>query len=131
MATATITVGRVRAAFIDGTADRSRTLDAAYNEGVRQYALDLLEDWPDDMPLQVATAETVLRNGADSWHEYAQGSSLVYDEDIALRLCSPEELKRTHAGNLPPDENYTWLDLQERAIEDAARLILHTVDRMA
>ena len=36
-----------------------------------------------------------LLNGAVSWQEYSDGGcSLIYDGDIAARVCTPSEYKR-------------------------------------
>lgn len=73
-----------------------------------------------------------LKNGADSWGQYSRdGSALVYDDDIAERLCTPSELKRKHGGKLAPNKRETWLDVQSRALFQAAELIRLIVTRMA
>ena len=36
-----------------------------------------------------------LLNGAERWQEYSDGGcSLIYDGDIAARVCTPSEYKR-------------------------------------
>lgn len=43
-------------------------------------------------------------NGASTWSEYSWGgSALIYNGDIAKRLCNPSELKRTHNGERRPN----------------------------
>ena len=67
-----------------------------------------------------------LLNGADSWNQYSWGgSSLIYDGDIAERLCSPSELKKTRGGERRPNSREEWLDVQARALSQVARFLLN------
>lgn len=94
----------------------------AWNKAVQTYALELLEDIEDHAAPITAAA---LLNGARTWQEYSYGgSALIYDADIAERLCSPSELRRKRCGELPPSIRETWLDCQARALRQAARLIM-------
>jgi hypothetical protein len=100
-------------ARIQATSPRS-----AWNRGVKIYALELLEGLESDY-----TGASLL-NGAENWKAYSSGGgALIYDADIAERLCSPSELKRKKCGDLPPNACETWLDCQTRALNQAARLI--------
>lgn len=95
---------------------------SAWQKGVEVYAEELREflAYPNLAP----TRENIL-NGARDWREYSYGGcSLIYDRDIAERLCSPSELKRNDGGRLPPNGNETWLDCQARALYQASRLVL-------
>lgn len=47
------------------------------------------------------------------------GSSLIYDADIAGRLCCPSELKKTRNGERRPNSREEWLDVQARALYQA------------
>lgn len=94
---------------------------SAWNKGVMLYATELL----DDLEPQADITEANLLNGAKDWREYSLGGcALIYDKDIASRLCSPSELKRKKGGELPPNKSEAWLDVQARALYQAARLIL-------
>ena len=94
----------------------------AWNKAVQAYALELLEDIEDHA---APITDELLRNGARTWQEYSYGGcALIYDADIAERLCSPSELRRRRNGDLPPSTRETWLDCQARALRQAARLIL-------
>lgn len=98
---------------------------SAWARGVRAYALDLLEDW-ETSGREYLTERDIL-NGASDWDEYSWGGcSLIYDEDIARRLCAPYELRRTDGGRLRPNAGEAWLDTQARALYQAARLIMET-----
>jgi hypothetical protein len=90
----------------------------AWQTAVKTYALELLEE------MEVEFAPAKLLNGAENWHAYSYGgSALIYDADIAERLCSPSELKRKKGGELPPNAGESWLDCQARALAQAARCI--------
>jgi hypothetical protein len=94
----------------------------AWNKAVQSYALELLEDIEDHA---APITEDLLRNGARTWQEYSYGgSALIYNADIAERVCSPSELRRRRNGDLPPSTRETWLDCQARALRQAARLIM-------
>ena len=68
--------------------------------------------------------EKALLYGAGDWRQYSEGGcALVYDADIAARLCSPSELKRVRGGERQPNSRETWLECQSRALWQAHRLI--------
>lgn len=106
---------------------------SAWAKGVRLYALELLDNYDEladycqnngaEVP---AISEPVLLNGADSWAQYsAGGCSLVYDGDIAARLCTPSKLRRTNNGERNPNSSETWIDLQARALRLACKGIIY------
>ena len=73
-----------------------------------------------------------LLNGASTWQEYSWGGcSLIYNGDIAERLCTPSELKKTRNGERRPNRREEWLDVQARALYQAASRIVATVRRIA
>lgn len=62
-------------------------------------------------------------------HEAVYGGNfLIYDYDIAERYCTPSELKKVTRkdGSIRDHANSceNWLDVQERAIRQAIRLII-------
>ena len=90
----------------------------AWQTAVKIYALELLEDMEGEF------SAVKLLNGAENWNAYSYGgSALIYDTDIAERVCSPSELKRKRGGELSPNARESWLDCQTRALSQAARLI--------
>ena len=98
---------------------------SAWSKGVKLYAIDLIDsldgfsDW--QSPKLVAKA---LLDGADDWRQYSEGGcARVYDSDIAERLCSPSELKKTRNGARNPNSRENWIDCQARALGQAARLV--------
>ena len=116
------------------TAITTRRARSAWDKGVNLYALDLLADLEDGEGLRgLPAADTVgacaalyarLLDGTPDWDEYSWGGcSLIYNGEIAARLCSPSELKRTRDGEWRPNRREEWLDVQARALYQAASLI--------
>lgn len=104
---------------------QARTPRSAWNKGVNDYAIYLIDNLEaDEIPSNKKELETLLLNGAKDWQEYSQGGcALVYDGDIAEALCTPSELKATRNGERNPNKNETWLDVQARALYQAFRII--------
>lgn len=98
---------------------------SAWDRGVTAYAYDLLENVEEAAKSgrQLTTRsewKEAMLNGASNWREYSYGgSSLIYDGDIANRLCTPSELKRKLNGELNPNSRESWLDVQARALFQA------------
>lgn len=109
---------------------------SAWSRGVNAYADDMLDDLLDWYPEAVengtrSEVENALLNGAKNWSEYSRGGcALICDEDIATRLCSPSELKKTRNGERRPNRREEWLDVQARALYQAARLVSSTIYKM-
>ena len=98
---------------------------SAWNRGVKAYAVELVEGLEDgaDLSNEVMLQKELL-NGADNWRQYSEGGcALVYDADIAKRLCPPSELKRAKLGMLPPNGRENWLEVQARALWQAHKVI--------
>lgn len=100
---------------------------SAWSKGVTMYALELLEEYQERAAYEGREAadraefKAWLLNGADSWESYSYGgSSLIYNGDIAERLCCPSEYKRTREGERRPNSREEWLDVQARALHQAA-----------
>lgn len=97
---------------------------SAWRRGVRQYAMDLIENLPDFQDLTPENCRETLLNGAGSWWEWAYGGcGLVYDCAIAERLCTPSELRKKRGGELEPSSYESWLDVEARAVSRAAAAI--------
>lgn len=103
---------------------------SAWGRGVTVYALELLEKlaegirdgWLslDDLD-SVKGRKRAMLNGASDWSDYSWGGcSLIYNSDIAERLCTPSELKRTRGGEWRPNASEEWLDTQARALFQAS-----------
>jgi len=105
----------------------SRKTRSAWSRGVKNYAIDLVDGLDDCANL---TKEKLL-NGASNWTEYSFGGcAFIYDADIAEALCTPSELKAKRGGDLQPNSNETWLDVQARALFQASNLILKTTKKV-
>lgn len=100
-----------------------RKCRSAWDKGVNDYAIELLFDC-NELPENRKELEEMLLNGADSWQAFSWGGcSLIYDYDIAERLCTPSELKKTRNGERKPNRNEEWLDVQARALFQACNRI--------
>ena len=102
---------------------------SAWDKGVTQYALEMVEQLGEQInggyfeELNLTDSKKVraaLLNGAADWSQYSWGGcSLIYDSDIAERLCCPSELKKTRNGERRPNSREEWLDVQARALYQA------------
>lgn len=104
---------------------------SAWDKGVSTYAVSLLDNYQERAEYEGREAasckelEGWLLNGASTWSEYSLGgSALIYNGDIAKRLCNPSELKRTHNGERRPNSREEWLDVQARALAQAAKRLI-------
>ena len=107
---------------------------SAWKTGVKAYALEILEEMKfnaehgyvdEDEFSNSRMLEKALLNGAQNWKEYSWGGcALIYDGDIAERLCNRTELKRTRNGQRKPNSREEWLDTQARALSQACAGIL-------
>ena len=99
---------------------------SAWDKGVKVYALELTEQLPQNVEYgSTESLKADLLNGAENWRQYSYGGcSLIYDTDIAVRLSTPSELKKNRDGERRPNAREEWLDVQARALSQAANLIL-------
>ena len=97
-----------------------RSFHSAWDNGVYDYALDILK--PLDDELENVDAETLM-NGANTWAAYSYGGcALIRDDDIAKRMCTPSEYKKyLNAGpNSKLSDSDYWLgNVQTRALFQA------------
>ena len=98
---------------------------SAWSRAVRLYAVELIESLDDSADLSNETLlHKALLNGAGDWQQYSEGGcALVYDADIAERVCSPSELKRRKGGERQPNARENWLECQARALGQAERVV--------
>lgn len=113
------------AAELEAHKDRS-----AWGRGVNAYALELVEELRERAAYEGRNPEPGkecrewMLNGAQDWNQYSWGgSSLIYDGDIAERLCTPSELKKTRNGEHRPNSREEWLDTQARALNQACNRV--------
>ena len=87
----------------------SRKFRFAWGRGVAQYALVLLHDLADNGEEEYTGSpydHRTLLNGASCWQEYSEGGcALIFDRDIADRLCTPSELHRIDYGKCNPNSH--------------------------
>ena len=105
-----------------------RPVRSAWSRGVKEYALEMvdhLEEYNDgDIPHTMENLNAWLLNGARDWKQASEGGSwLITNEEIAQRLCSPAELKKVAGGRRQPNKRETWLDVQARALNQAAQIV--------
>ena len=104
---------------------------SAWGKGVNKYALEILGNLKDRGYKEVPSEKTAL-NGAANWRQYSEGGlSLIWNGDIARRLCTKSELAKVRykdGGYRNPNPREDWLQCQARAlyqaflkIEEAAR----------
>lgn len=112
-------------AQLEARKDRS-----AWEKGVTLYAVELVEELEERAryegrnPAAGAECREWMLNGAQDWSGYSWGgSSLIYNGDIAERLCSPSELKKTRHGERRPNSREEWLDTQARALYQACNRV--------
>ena len=107
--------------------EKRRTPRGVWHNAVIDDALSIIECWPNTVIIDAVknfNLRKLLLNGAQSWKEYSYGgSALVYDYDIARHYCMPCELRKTQNGNRQPNKRETWLDVQARALSQAARIV--------
>lgn len=110
---------------------KARKDRSAWQKGITLYAFELvqeLQEWAKyegRNPEPGAECKLWILNGANDWNGYSWGgSSLIYNEDIAERLCCPSELKKTRNGERRPNSREEWLDVQARALHQAASRVL-------
>lgn len=113
-------------AALEARKDRS-----AWSKGVTLYAFELVQELQERTeyegrnPEPGAECKLWMLNGAQDWEQYSWGgSALIYDGDIAERLCCPSELKKTRNGERRPNSREEWLDTQTRALRQAASRVL-------
>lgn len=103
---------------------------SAWNKGVTLYAFELVQELEERAAYEERNPEPGkecrewMLNGARNWDEYSWGgSSLIYNRDIAERLCCPSELKKTSSGERRPNSREEWLDTQARALYQACNRV--------
>lgn len=105
---------------------------SAWKKGVYTYAYELAAEAAGYTWVKTPkTIEESLLNGATSWREYSDdGNGLIYDADIAERLCCPSELRRSLDGKRRPNRRERWLDVQARALTQAAIILIESIPMM-
>lgn len=93
---------------------------SAWDRAVNIYACELLDNIDIENISNVAELKKATLNGAENFKEYSYGGcSLIRDEDIAKRCCTPSEFRKTKEGSRNPNSRESWLDVQTRALNQA------------
>lgn len=106
---------------------------SAFDKGIKKYAHFLCCCYRNYKCFnkELALTKSVLLNGAADWSQYSYGGcAFVNDEDIAETLCTVTELKKTDNGRKAPNSRETWLDVQARALHQAANLLISTANKL-
>lgn len=101
-------------------------------KGVQAYAIEMVESIEYKKEVSYRFIESELLNGASDWNQYSEGGcALIYNKDIAERLCTPSELKRLTRSNGTlkdkPNRHETWIQCQARALFQACELVYNIV----
>lgn len=94
---------------------------SCWAKGVKAYAIEMVKSIDPKKEASDRFIKSDLLNGARDWNQYSEGGcSLIYDKDIAERLCTPSELKRLTRSNGSlkdrPNSRETWIQCQARAV---------------
>lgn len=111
------------------TWDKAVTMDAL--DLFDQVVDGITEGWIDaDVIGNRTRMEAAMLNGANDWKHYSwSGCGLCYNGQIAKHYCTPSEYKRTHGGMYKPNKSEEWLDVQARALWQAARRVHEAIDK--
>lgn len=101
-------------------------------KGVKAYAIDMVESIEYKKEVSHRYIKSELLNGASDWNQYSEGGcALIYNKDIAKRLCTPSEIKKLTRsdGSLKdrPNKRETWIQCQARALFQACELVSNIV----
>lgn len=103
---------------------------SAWERGVAQYAIDIIDGieecarYEGELPANSKQLLRMALNGAMDWTQYSEGGcALIYNRQIAERLCTPSELKKTQNGTKDPNPRESWIDVQTRALYQAWRRV--------
>lgn len=112
---------------------KSSKARSAWRKGVKSYALELLEELhyineeeQNDIIANPNLLRRALLNGASDWLQYSEGGcSLIFNHQIAERLCTKSELRRNNNGDRNPNSKENWIQCQARALAQACSFILY------
>ena len=110
---------------------------SAWDKGVQSYAFHILAQFEDLRRFNESEGlecpdldEVTALNGAQDWSAWAYGGcGLVYDNNIAITLCTASEREKWHKRGCPNMANprETWLDVETRAARQAWQMIAKAV----
>ena len=117
--------------------DKKNRTRGAWHVGIYVYAMEMVERVIDYLKYDeiendlfnsdLWTARRfnkIILDGAYDWKEASYGGCwLIYNGDICYRLCNDTEIAKTDEGRKQPNARETWLDVQARALYQAADLL--------
>ena len=121
---------------------------SAWDKGVRDYAVwHILDDIRingfegEKQTWTIPQIRELILNGAKdyqrpndeyrAWYRYSEGGcALIYNIDIAKQLCSPSEFKKVEKAIENETSETNWIEVQSRALYQAAQLIYKTFNDM-
>lgn len=102
----------------------------AWGRGVKMYALEIIEniegraEYEGRTPANLEEANVWALGGANSWADHSRlGCALLFDGEIAKRLCGVGTLIRTRNGKRNLNGRETWHDVQTRALIQAWEIV--------
>ena len=97
---------------------------SAWKRGVKEYTDELLDNleekaqYYERLPRNEKELKEWLLNGAMDWEDYSYGGcSLIYDGDIAERLCTPSELKKEGWWKTCTKQSRELVECSDKSIE--------------
>lgn len=111
---------------------------SAWKNGVKNYAIGLIDKLPDDYCMIFATQaelekhikilKKLLLNGAKNWYRYSWGGrAYISNNAIAISLCNLSKYINSKRGERRPNRRESWLDVQARALFQAELLITSAI----
>ena len=105
---------------------------SCWAKGVKAYAIDMVKSIEYKKEVSYRFIKSELLNGASDWNQYSEGGcALIYNKDIAERLCTPSEIKKLTRANGylkdRPNSRENWIQCQARALFQACELVSNIV----
>lgn len=99
---------------------------SAWDRGVTEYASEIIDGieeraiYEGKTPGNVKELLSWALNGAMDWTQYSEGGcALIYNYQIAERLCTPSELRKVQNGMKAANPRENWIEVQTRALYHA------------
>lgn len=101
----------------------SKSERSCWSRGVASLIRDYGEDVLGEHDGEIISARDFYKLwncGADSLRDAVYGGCFdIWNYDIAKRLCTPSELKKSNEGMRSPNKRENWLDVEIRAMYQA------------
>ena len=101
----------------------SRTERSYWSRGVASLIRDYGEDVLGEHDGEIISARDFYKLwncGADSLRDAVYGGSFdIWNYDIAKRLCTPSDLKKSNEGMRRPNKRQDWIDVELIAVQQA------------